>query len=86
MHQTPRAQRPAALAAAGALALLALLAGCQKKEAPPAAAMPPLPVKVIASRAETVPVVNEYVGRIAAFRSVEVRARVEGILEKRHFT
>jgi len=32
-----------------------------------------------------VPVVNEYVGRIAAYRSVEVRARVEGILEKRHY-
>jgi len=86
MHQTHRAPRPAALAATGTLVLCVLLAGCQKKEAPPPAAMPPLPVKVIVSRAETVPVVNEYVGRIAAFRSVEVRARVEGILEKRHFT
>jgi membrane fusion protein (multidrug efflux system) len=32
-----------------------------------------------------VPVINEFVGRVAAYRSVEVRARVEGILEKRHF-
>ena len=38
------------------------------------------------TRAETVPVLNEYVGRIAAYRSVEVRARVQGIVEKRVFT
>jgi membrane fusion protein (multidrug efflux system) len=31
-------------------------------------------------------VVNEYVGRIAAYRSVEVRARVQGIVERRVFT
>jgi len=64
---------------------IVLGAGCQKQEAAPPAAPPPVEVKVVVSRAETVPVSNEYVGRIAAFRSVEVRARVEGILEKRHF-
>jgi membrane fusion protein (multidrug efflux system) len=70
-----------ALAAIG----VALLAGCGEKPAPAPAAAPVVPVKVVASRAETVPVTNEYVGRIAAFRSVEVRARVEGILDKRHY-
>ncbi|MCV2355845.1 efflux RND transporter periplasmic adaptor subunit [Paucibacter sp. B2R-40] len=65
--------------------LAAGLSGCQKKPAAAPAKAPPAEVRVVASRAETVPVVNEYVGRVAAFRSVEVRARVEGILEQRHF-
>lgn len=65
--------------------LAALLAGCGRNEAPPAPPPPPPSVKVVASRMQTVPVVDEYVGRIAAYRSVEIRARVEGILEKRHF-
>jgi membrane fusion protein, multidrug efflux system len=43
-------------------------------------------VRVVQTRAETVPVLNEYVGRIAAYRSVEVRARIQGIVEKRVFT
>jgi len=67
-------------------AVLAALAGCSKTEAPKPAARPLAEVRVIASRAETIPVIQEHVGRVAAFRSVEVRARVEGILEKRHFT
>lgn len=75
----------ARLSLAAIVASAMLLAGCSKPEAPPPQKLPPMPVKVIASRAETVPVVNEYVGRIAAYRSVEVRARVEGILEKRLF-
>jgi len=72
-------------AAATLAATLTLLAACQKKEAPAPVQAPPIEVKVTASRSETVPVVNEYVGRIAAYRSVEVRARVEGIIEKRHY-
>jgi membrane fusion protein (multidrug efflux system) len=40
----------------------------------------------MAARSETVPVVREYVGNVEAYRSVQVRARVEGILERRHFT
>jgi membrane fusion protein (multidrug efflux system) len=67
------------------LATTLLLAGCGKPAAPPVVQAPPAAVKVVASRAETVPVVDEYVGRIAAYRSVEIRARVEGILEQRHF-
>jgi membrane fusion protein (multidrug efflux system) len=75
------------MARLAALAVLGcgLLAGCKDKPAPAAAAAPVVPVKVAVSRAETVPVTSEYVGRIAAFRSVEVRARVEGILDKRHY-
>ena len=66
-------------------ALCVWLTGCQKE--PPAKAAPPIPeVKVVETRAASVPVVNEYVGRIAAYRSVEVRARVQGIVERRVFT
>jgi membrane fusion protein (multidrug efflux system) len=68
-----------------ALPVALLTAGCQKKAPPAPPKPPPAEVRVVASRSETVPVVNEYVGRVAAFRSVEVRARVEGILEQRHF-
>lgn len=67
------------------LAATLLLAACGQQAAPPAVPAPPAAVQVIASRAEAVPVVDEYEGRIAAYRSVEIRARVEGILEQRHF-
>ena len=77
-----RSPRRAPLLLAATLALGA----CGRTEPPKPAARPPVEVRVVASRAETVPVVQEHVGRVAAFRSVEVRARVEGILEKRHFT
>lgn len=68
------------------LAAALLLGGCsQKKEAPKAQAAPPQ-VGVVSARAQTVPVLREYVGNVQAYRSVEISARVEGILEKRHFT
>lgn len=79
----PSRRLPAlALAAAGVLAL----AACGKPAPPKPAARAPAEVRVVSSRSETVPVIQEHVGRVAAFRSVEVRARVEGILERRHFT
>jgi membrane fusion protein (multidrug efflux system) len=65
---------------------LGALAGCGDRSAPAKAAPPPPEVVVVAARAETVPVVRQFVGTVQAFRSVEIRARVEGILEKRWFT
>ncbi len=82
MYRPLRASGPAILCAIG---FVVVLAACGKPEPPKPAARPPALVQVVASRAETVPVIQEHVGRVAAFRSVEVRARVEGILEKRHF-
>jgi membrane fusion protein (multidrug efflux system) len=41
---------------------------------------------VVTLNARTIPLIREYVGTVTAYRSVEVRARVEGILEKRFFT
>ena len=72
--------------AMGVLAFATVVAGCGDRK--PAAKGPPPPAKVevVTLTAQTVPVIREYVGTVTAFRSVEVRARVEGILEKRYFT
>jgi membrane fusion protein (multidrug efflux system) len=88
-HPSPRrggAARRLAVLSATAVVAAAALAACSRPEPPRPAARPPAEVRVVASRSETVPVIQEHVGRVAAFRSVEVRARVEGILERRHFT
>jgi len=65
---------------------VAALAGCGEAKKEAAKAAPPPQVGVLAARGQTVPVVREYVGNVQAYRSVEIAARVEGILEKRHFT
>ena len=67
-------------------ALAAAVAACgQQKEAPKVAPAPPR-IGVAAVRTAAVPVIREYVGTVAAYRSVEITARVEGFLEARHFT
>ncbi|SMC86031.1 membrane fusion protein, multidrug efflux system [Rhizobium sp. RU36D] len=48
--------------------------------------MPPPAVTVAELQAKDVPLTYEYAARISAFRSVQVRARVNGILLKRNFT
>jgi membrane fusion protein (multidrug efflux system) len=69
-----------------------LLAACgQKTEAPAGAAggggaMPPPEVSVITVQPGTVARTVEVPGRLRAVRTAEVRARVEGILEKRLYT
>lgn len=77
-------RRATAAFAAGLLA--ALLAGCGDKGPATKAAPPPPEVVVVPARAANVPVVRQFIGTVQAFRSVEIRARVEGILEKRWFT
>lgn len=75
-----KAAGQSALAAAAALAF----SGCADQEA--AKGPPPAPeVQVVKARSDTVAVKREYVGTVTAYRLVQVRARVEGILEKRHF-
>ncbi|MGZ9032087.1 MAG: efflux RND transporter periplasmic adaptor subunit [Burkholderiaceae bacterium] len=68
-----------------ALMTVALLAACGEKKDAAKAPPPPPEVQVVKARSETVPVRREYVGNVTAYRSVQVRARVEGILEKRHY-
>ena len=72
----PGFSRAASLAAALVLAL----AGCSQ-EAPPAP--PPPEVEVITVRSQQVPNVVELPGRVQAVRTAEVRARVDGIVQRR---
>jgi membrane fusion protein, multidrug efflux system len=60
---------------------LALAACGDKQDAP--AAMPPVPVMVVTVAASSVANVVELPGRIEAVRSAEIRARVDGIVERR---
>src|SRR5215204_5887800 len=66
--------------------MLALTAACsgkgdQKHDATP----PPATVIVAEVSQKTVPIYSEYVGQTRAEETVELRARVEGILQKVYF-
>src|SRR5512140_2159907 len=64
--------------------LLAALAGRGRGGADaPKAAPPPMPVTVLAVAPVKVPVSLEAVGQAEGSREVEIRARVNGIIEKR---
>lgn len=80
--------RPRALPILLVLSLVWGLSACGKQEQDSKAqgAAPPAPeVGVIAVQPRDVAVENEYAGRTAGFREVEVRARVTGILQKRTY-
>ncbi|HEY6186311.1 MAG TPA: efflux RND transporter periplasmic adaptor subunit [Pyrinomonadaceae bacterium] len=69
------------------VALVALLtsSGCKSKTEVKAAAAP-VPVVVVAEvEQRTVPIYSDYVGQTKAYATVELRARVEGVLEKIYF-
>jgi membrane fusion protein (multidrug efflux system) len=70
-----------------ALSALLLAGGCSKKDgaAPggPGGAMPPPEVGVVTLQPGTVPVQRDLVGRLAAYRSADVRARVPGVVQRR---
>lgn len=69
-----------------ALLGLLLLTSCGQQEAPPGMEGFPTPeVEVVAVKRATIPVIVELPARLQAVRQAEVRARVEGILEKRLF-
>jgi membrane fusion protein (multidrug efflux system) len=69
---------PLLLALAGAAAA----AGCAKKPAPPQKP-PPSEVGVAVVQPESAPLTRDLVGRLSAFRSADVRARIAGVLVKR---
>jgi membrane fusion protein (multidrug efflux system) len=60
------------------------LAACDRGTAQ-APAPPPPSVAVVAVEAQSVPLRFQYAGRVAAFREVEIRARVPGILLEKSF-
>ncbi|WP_051946255.1 efflux RND transporter periplasmic adaptor subunit [Verrucomicrobium sp. BvORR106] len=76
---------------AGGLAL-GLLSACEKKPAgpaaggPPGGAPPPVEVGFITIEPRKVTLTQDLPGRTSAFRVAEVRARVNGIIQKRLFT
>jgi membrane fusion protein (multidrug efflux system) len=72
-----------ATVAAGVL----LIGACGGKQPEKSTAAPPPPVVVVAQVDQrTVPIYSEYVGQTRAEDTVELRARVEGILQKVFFT
>ena len=73
------------------LVIAALVVGCgagddQKKSAAAGVAPPPPEVEVITIKPGRVTLTNDLPGRLQAYRTSQVRARVEGIVEKRLFT
>jgi membrane fusion protein (multidrug efflux system) len=64
---------------------LILLAGCSEK-APQGPAAPVPEVEVITVATQTVPDEPEFIGRTEAFRPVEIRPQVTGIIQKVFFT
>lgn len=66
-----------------ASAALVLLAACGGKGQQ--GGMPPAPVGVIVAQSHQLPLVREATGRLSAYRSADVRARVSGVLLKRTY-
>jgi membrane fusion protein (multidrug efflux system) len=75
-------------ARAGALAMVAAVAllgtGCKKNAAP--AAPPPPEVAVVQVQPQRLSTSFEFTGEVEPYRRVEVRARVDGVVEARPFT
>jgi membrane fusion protein (multidrug efflux system) len=82
-----RRSLPAALAAGMvAAAAVALLSGCNARgDTPAKPAPPPAEVTVIKAQARPVTLVEEYVGQAEAVETVEIRSRVQGLLERQAF-
>ncbi|GAB2946355.1 efflux RND transporter periplasmic adaptor subunit [Aquaspirillum soli] len=70
-----------------AITIATVLSACSGGDSQPkSGGMPPPEVTVTTVKAADVPRVFEYVGQVAGYRDVEVRARVGGILQKRLYT
>ncbi|VVD34125.1 RND family efflux transporter, MFP subunit [Paraburkholderia dioscoreae] len=75
-------ERSHVFAACLLLTAFAMLTGCHEKQAPEAVRAP-VNVDVVAVALRDVPVVFDYVGQTESSQQVEIRARVNGFLEKR---
>jgi membrane fusion protein (multidrug efflux system) len=69
------------------VALLVSVAGCQKGAAPPAPppAPPPADVQVTTAVQQDVPVYSEWIGTTDGSINAQIRARVQGYLQERHY-
>ena len=75
------------LSAVTSILALAMLTSCGGKTTSKTQVAPPPPTVVVAEIAQrTVAIYSEFVGQTRADETVELRARVEGILQKVHFT
>lgn len=81
-----RSHKAKLLAISGLLAIAALTAGCDKKNAPagPPPAAPP-EVSIITVQSQRVTLTTELAGRVAASLTAEVRPQVGGIIQKQLF-
>lgn len=74
------------------IAILAIasiaFSGCGKSDPTKTQAAPAPPVKVVVANVQqkTVPIYSEFVGQTKAFSTVDLRARVEGVLQRAYFT
>jgi len=80
-HQLAKSVRPNLLLGSGCVFLFLL--ACSEKQEAPAPMVPSVVVTQV--RQDTVPIYDEYVGQTAAFQTVEIRARVEGIILQAKF-
>jgi len=74
--------RPGALAILAGVALMG--SGCKKNAPPPAP--PPPEVAVVSVQPQRLPTAFEFTGEVEPYRRVEVRSRIDGIIEARPFT
>lgn len=75
-----------AIRSISAVIALAMSAGCSGKSTEKHEAPPPPPSVIVAEVTQkTVPIYSEFVGQTRADETVELRARVEGILQKVYF-
>ncbi|MEO8200453.1 MAG: efflux RND transporter periplasmic adaptor subunit [Gemmatimonadota bacterium] len=79
-----RSHIPRTPSVAWALFALTTFAGCKSKAPPPAP--PPTEVVVFTVGPQSIPELFEFSGEVQPFRRVEVRSRIDGILEARPFT
>ena len=77
--------RTSPLRAATVVVAAVVFAACHRAPPPQPHAFPPLPVATVTVATRDVPIAFRYLGSTAASRDVEIRARVAGFLEQRHF-
>jgi membrane fusion protein, multidrug efflux system len=81
-----RASRPVRASRSLSLAMVALLSLAACKKPAPEAQRPPVDVSVVTVAAKSTPVDFEFTAQTQSSREVEIRARVDGFLEKRMYT